>query len=1015
MATENARVNLYINSEKAQASLDQLNNKKIPELKKKLKSVNEGTKEWKTLNAELQKSQKQAGYLEGQLSGKLGPSMKDLSSRVFKLKKELREMPQNAVGRSIKIKELRKAEKELAKVRMEVNGVSKAFGTWKNKMGSILKLGGVASIGLAIAAGFKRAFNTINEFDVAIDNLASITGVRGKELDFFRKEARNVAIEVKRSATEVVKAYEIVGSAQPELLKNKEALAAVTREALILANASGMELPESAKALTSAMNQFNAPADQAAKYINALAAGSLAGASGIPKTTQALEKFGAVADGANLSVEESVALIETLAEKGIEGAEAGTNLRNFLLKLQDGADETNPAIVGLDTALSNLEKQGLSASQMTEKFGLENTLAATILVRNTETIQEYTKAVTDTNTAYEQAGVRMDNFKGDLNEMGSLWDSLILSVESGDGAISNAFRGAAQWVNGLLKDLKDTNEVTSEIEEVTGRSYWGGLFDLNYTEIGDFAIELKNVREEMVKNKSTMEDWNNRAIEILDQANELSKSQRSADKDKAKLLMHEYEKVQQQITSIQEAETSAIKQQLEERNKIEEEAAIYRVKFTKETSNTELKQLIEGAKSKIAKEEALELDARVKRDALRKREQERIKDDRKRLWEELEEIEATGLNRQIELDKTNQLLSIESKYLRLEKELEMNDQFQENLKALKERKAQEILELENQIALEKDQRELEELEKEYEKKIERAASDTELTLALEAQKDAELKQLKEEQRLEAEQRKQRADESEIKSEQEKAKRLLDVQNELAEATQELEEVKRSARGEGLAALGEMFRQNEDLYKAFFIAEKTNAIFEIFSQLEKEKAAIRAGAYLLSGGNSLIAEPIIQAKSSIANIRAGISAAKVGAQVIGSFVTGGFTGRGHYRDETGRMVAGVVHDNEYVVATEELQVPAISKMVDVIESVRLNRRRGFNDGGYSNPSAPVTNQSATNTLPSGLDYTPILNDIFKLLALNLDKPSIAFFGSKQVREIRKQLKELDQIEKQSKLS
>ena len=64
-----------------------------------------------------------------------------------------------------------------------------------------------------------------------------------------------------------------------------------------------------------------------------MAAGSKAGAVAIPDLSAGLEKFGAVAKANNVTVEQAVALQETLGDKQIQGAEAGTQLRNIILKL----------------------------------------------------------------------------------------------------------------------------------------------------------------------------------------------------------------------------------------------------------------------------------------------------------------------------------------------------------------------------------------------------------------------------------------------------------------------------------------------------------------------------------------------------------------------------------------------------------------------------------------------------------------------------------------------------------
>lgn len=114
------------------------------------------------------------------------------------------------------------------------------------------------------------------------------------------------------------------------------------------------------------------------------------------------------AAGAGVSIEGLQGTIQMLAEKGLEAEPAGTALRKFFLVLQTGPDETNPKVVGLQTALENLNKKSLTAAQIQSMFGEEAFSAATILIDNADKVQQYTEAVTDTNIAMEQAAINSD-------------------------------------------------------------------------------------------------------------------------------------------------------------------------------------------------------------------------------------------------------------------------------------------------------------------------------------------------------------------------------------------------------------------------------------------------------------------------------------------------------------------------------------------------------------------------------------------------------------------------------
>ncbi|MEG0796686.1 MAG: hypothetical protein RR397_09325 [Odoribacter sp.] len=51
-------------------------------------------------------------------------------------------------------------------------------------------------------------------------------------------------------------------------------MASVTKNAIVLAEAAGIEVPDAAKALTGALNQMGVGANKAEEYINILAAAS---------------------------------------------------------------------------------------------------------------------------------------------------------------------------------------------------------------------------------------------------------------------------------------------------------------------------------------------------------------------------------------------------------------------------------------------------------------------------------------------------------------------------------------------------------------------------------------------------------------------------------------------------------------------------------------------------------------------------------------------------------------------
>lgn len=283
--------------------------------------------------------------------------------------------------------------------------------------------------------------NLLNEREEAKANVKALTGLDDDSIEWMERKAVELSttmdesgLRIRQSASEIMEAYMMVGSNKPELLASKEALNAVTVETMRLAAASGMSLTRSVDATTTALNQYGAGADEAAKYVNVLAAGSKHGAANVEQQAAAILKAGTIAATSNIPIEELVGTIEMLGEKGIKSEIAGTGLKTFFTRLATGAAETNPKVVGLSTALDNLNKKveaaekqkvGGGTALLKKLFGDEGMQTAMILSQNTEKVKKYTQAVTGTSIAYEQAAInsdtaaaKLDQVKNELNEQG---------------------------------------------------------------------------------------------------------------------------------------------------------------------------------------------------------------------------------------------------------------------------------------------------------------------------------------------------------------------------------------------------------------------------------------------------------------------------------------------------------------------------------------------------------------------------------------------------------------------
>lgn len=372
----------------------------------------------------------------------------------------------------VKTGSITKGKEEFDKLNSSVNKGSKEMTSSMSGLNkSILGIGASMVSAFAIKAVIGDAVTRIVEFEKSISSLSAITGATGKDLEKLKGIVLQTAKDTKKSATDVAKAFELVASAKPELLKNAEALSEVTKAAITLSKASGLDLTTAVNATTTALAQFNLKADQSNYAIDAMAAGAKYGASAIPETSAALEKFGAVANSSNVTLTDSVALIETLADKQLKGSEAGTQLKNVILKLKneglgfvDGQFNMNAALEEAKAKFDAIQDPVKRSQEQTKLFGLESSVAGEILLNNIPKFNAFQQSVSESGGAMEQAAIQMDNVKEKVGELDNQYGNLILSIEEGSGVFSTLSKSVLDSATSFVTMLQGINDSKTAME-----------------------------------------------------------------------------------------------------------------------------------------------------------------------------------------------------------------------------------------------------------------------------------------------------------------------------------------------------------------------------------------------------------------------------------------------------------------------------------------------------------------------------------------------------------------------
>ncbi|WP_396633602.1 phage tail tape measure protein [Maribacter sp. R86514] len=332
----------------------------------------------------------------------------------------------------------------IASIKRFDNKINQSF----KAMGKISQL----ALGLGIGAVFSTAIQSNLDYNESLMSVSSITGATGKNLTILEGHAMDVAKATKMMGKDVLFGFEQIASAQPELLQTPKALAQITKNAITLSKAAKMELGTAADSLTTSLNQFGLGANKSTMAIDALAAGSIYGASKIPETAQALQKFGTIAGATGTKLNESIALVQ-LVSKFEKGSEAGSKLRNILAtmasakilpsahlkalnKMGVDLDIVSNAALPFNQRLLEFSKLGKDNTAVLQVLGKENAALGQALFNNASGFSAMLTNVNKAGAAEQQAAINTKSFTERLTAMKNQFLNVTTATNSNNKALT---------------------------------------------------------------------------------------------------------------------------------------------------------------------------------------------------------------------------------------------------------------------------------------------------------------------------------------------------------------------------------------------------------------------------------------------------------------------------------------------------------------------------------------------------------------------------------------------------
>lgn len=375
-------------------------------------------------------------------------------------------MKADTTGYDANIAKARRQLDNFKKDNLSMGGVLKQLNS--NLLATATRFASVTAAVGALGAAFKSNIETAKNFEKSMSQLSSLTGMVGDDLNKLKEYAIELGSTTTLSASEVADAFKMIGSQQPQLLESGEALKKVTKYAITLSEAAGIDLATAAQTLSTSINQMGGDSENAVRFVNVLAAASQKGAGDIAWLGEAVTKSGTTAKAVGTSYEELVANLEQLAKAGFDASTAGTALRSIIMNLEKQANnDFKPSVVGLTQAFNNLGKANLDIVGYQEIAGKMFASQAKALADAAEEAKNMTAAITGTNTAEEQAKVNTDNLEGSLKSLSSAWEGFNLHLNSSNGLFRDIVDGLKDIVVWADKVILKLGEVPNPEDVLT--------------------------------------------------------------------------------------------------------------------------------------------------------------------------------------------------------------------------------------------------------------------------------------------------------------------------------------------------------------------------------------------------------------------------------------------------------------------------------------------------------------------------------------------------------------------
>lgn len=346
-----------------------------------------------------------------------------------------------------KVKDTAKESADGAKKSWEESNQSTVASTESatSKMAGLMKKS-AAVIGVASVAAAKKTIDVGKSFEAGMSEVQAISGASGKDLKKLSAKAKQMGATTKFSATESATALKYMAMAGWKTNQMVSGLSGVMN----LAAASGEDLGTVSDIVTDSMTAFGLKAKDSGHFADVLAKASSSSNTNVAMMGETFKYVAPLAGSMKYSIEDTATAVGLMANAGIKGSQAGTELRSILTRLvkppKDAAAALSALGISTTKADGSMKPMRQTMAELREKFsrltdsqksqyaaaiaGQEAMSGLLAIVNASDSdFNKLQKAIDNSSgAAKKQADVMNNNLQGALYDLGSAAEAVGIGI-----------------------------------------------------------------------------------------------------------------------------------------------------------------------------------------------------------------------------------------------------------------------------------------------------------------------------------------------------------------------------------------------------------------------------------------------------------------------------------------------------------------------------------------------------------------------------------------------------------